>query len=302
MDRKNREIRFDAHLLGRDTERFVADAGAMKKLTEAGQVLAWIDPGSRWWPEQGYGTAMTSIRQRDRRSCTQAMLTSPFVSQSMPPRFRSLWILPAAAAIVGAALGGPWLWLHYAGKPLATLWILWLAASAQPVVSVRYRRAVLAGMSLSLVGDVCLMLPGDHFVAGLIAFLLAHVCYIVAFAPGSSAKARVGGLTLIAAVALLNLAGLLPRIDADLKVPVFAYVAVLASMAGVALARAWTPALSDAMPRSVRFAAAGAVCFVVSDSLLAWDRFAGNIPMPALLVLGTYYVAQWWIAKSVMRR
>ena len=153
-----------------------------------------------------------------------------------------------------------------------------------------------------LVGDVWLMLPGDHFVAGLIAFLLAHVCYIVAFAPGSSAKARAGGLMLIASVALVNLAGLLPRIDAELKVPVFAYVAVLATMAGVALARAWTPALSDAMPRSVRFAAAGAVCFVVSDSLLAWDRFAGNIPMPALLVLGTYYIAQWCIAESVSRR
>ncbi|MEQ1514540.1 MAG: lysoplasmalogenase [Lysobacteraceae bacterium] len=219
----------------------------------------------------------------------------------MHRRFQSLWIPSAAAAIVGATLGGPWLWLHYAGKPLATLLILWLAASAQPVVTARYRHAVLAGISLSLVGDVCLMLPGDHFVAGLIAFLLAHVCYIVAFAPGSSVKARAGGLTLIAAVALVNLVGLLPRIDAELKVPVIAYVAVLAAMAGVALARAWTPALSDATPRSVRFAAAGAVCFVFSDSLLAWDRFAGNIPMPVLLVLGTYYIAQWCIAESVLR-
>jgi uncharacterized membrane protein YhhN len=229
------------------------------------------------------------------------MLSSPSGAQTMLRRSTLLWVLPAAAAVVGAMLGGPWLWLHYAGKPLATVLIFWLAASAQPAVTVRYRRAVLAGMALSLVGDVCLMLPGDHFVAGLIAFLLAHVCYIVAFAPGSSAKARAGGLTLIAAVALVNLAGLLPRIDAELKVPVFAYVAVLATMAGVALARAWTPALSDAMPRSVRFAAAGAVCFVVSDSLLAWDRFAGNIPMSALLVLGTYYIAQWCIAESVLR-
>lgn len=216
-------------------------------------------------------------------------------------RSPTLWVLPAAAAILGAALGGPWLWLHYAGKPLATVLIFWIAASTQPVVTVRYKRAVLAGMALSLIGDICLMLPGDHFVAGLIAFLLAHVCYIVAFAPGTLAKARAGGLMLIAAVAMVNLVGLLPRIGADLKVPVIAYVAVLATMAGVALARAWTPALSDAMPRSVRFAAAGAVCFVASDSLLAWDRFVGNIPMPALLVLGTYYIAQWCIAKSVLR-
>ena len=220
----------------------------------------------------------------------------------MSPRISTFWILPAAAAIVGAALGGPWLWLHYAGKPLATLSILWLAASARPAVTARYRWMVLAGMLLSLAGDIFLMLPGDRFVPGLVAFLLAHVCYIAAFLPGSTAKARLGGLTSIAAVALANLVGLLPRVDAALKVPVLAYVAVLASMAGFALARAWTPALAETLPRSVRFAAAGAMCFVVSDSLLAWDRFAGNIPMPALLVLGTYYVAQWCIAKSVLRR
>lgn len=219
----------------------------------------------------------------------------------MSPRISTFCILLAAAAIVGAALGGPWLWLHYAGKPLATLSILWLAASALPSVTARYRRIVLAGMLLSLVGDICLMLPGDRFVPGLVAFLLAHVCYIAAFAPGSTAKARLAGLILVAAVALVNLVGLLPRVDAALKGPVLAYVAVLASMAGFALARAWTPALAKTTPRSVRLAAAGAVCFVVSDSLLAWDRFAGNIPMPALLVLGTYYVAQWCIAQSVLR-
>ena len=59
-----------------------------------------------------------------------------------------LWVLPAAVAIVGAMLGGPWLWLHYAGKPLATVLIFWLAASAQPAATARYRRAVLAGMAL----------------------------------------------------------------------------------------------------------------------------------------------------------
>ena len=212
-----------------------------------------------------------------------------------------LIFLSACAAIIGASLDGSWLWLHYTGKPLTTLLILWLALSAQPAVDTRYRRAVLAGLVLSLVGDVFLMLPGDHFVPGLVAFLLAHVCYIVAFAPGSSAKARALAFVVVAAIAAGNLAVLLPRVDAALKIAVLAYVVVLATMAAFALARAWTPAVAQTLPRSARLAAIGAVFFMVSDSLLAWDRFGGGVPMPALLVLSSYWLAQWCIARSVQR-
>jgi uncharacterized membrane protein YhhN len=63
----------------------------------------------------------------------------------------------------------------------------------------------------------------------------------------------------------------------------------------------WTPAVAHVLPRSARLAAIGAVLFMVSDSLLAWDRFAGGVPARALLVLGTYYAAQWCIARSVQR-
>ena len=210
-----------------------------------------------------------------------------------------LIFLSALAAITGATLDGPWLWLHYIGKPLTTLLILWLALSTQPAVDARYRRAVLAGLVLSLIGDVLLMLPGDHFVPGLVAFLLVHVCYIVAFAHGSSGKARAVGFLVVAVVAGGNLAGLLPRVDEALRMPVLAYVAVLATMAAFALARMWTPAVAHALPRSARVAAIGAVLFMVSDSLLAWDRFAGGVPARALMVLGTYYAAQWCIARSV---
>ncbi len=207
----------------------------------------------------------------------------------------------AALAIVGAWVGGDAIWLHYLGKPLATLSILWLAASATPTIDMRYRRAVLAGLVLSLAGDVFLMLPGDRFVSGLVSFLLAHVCYCVAFVPGSTMKARGVAFLALAAVAGANLVGLLPRIGPELKIPVLVYVAVLASMAAFALARAWTAACVRETPRSVRFAAIGAVAFVLSDSLLAWERFAGNVPAPALTVLASYWLAQWAIARSVQR-
>lgn len=212
-----------------------------------------------------------------------------------------VFLVAVAAAIAGAMLGGNALWLHYIGKPLATLLLCWQVAHTGQPVSPGYRLAVAIGMVLSLVGDVCLMLPGDLFVPGLVAFLLAHIAYIVAFAPGSGGKARAAAFALVAVVAAANLFGLLPRVDAALKIPVVAYTVVLAAMAAFALARAWTPTMASALPRSARWAAIGAVLFMTSDSLLAWDRFGGGISMSALLVLGTYYAAQWCIARSVER-
>ncbi len=224
----------------------------------------------------------------------------------LQPPLSIAFLLSAAAAILGAMLpgdmlGGHALWLHYIGKPLATLLLCWQVLRVAMPVSARYRRAVAIGMALSLVGDVCLMLPGDLFVPGLVAFLLAHIGYIVAFAPGSGAKARAAAFVLVAIIGAANLVGLLPRVAPDLKIPVVAYTVVLAAMAAFALARAWTPTVSSALPRSARWGAIGAVLFMSSDSLLAWDRFAGGIPMSPLLVLGTYYAAQWCIARSVQR-
>ena len=103
------------------------------------------------------------------------------------PRWLALATLGAAvAAIAGALLaaadpGQGWRWLHWCGKPLATALIFVLAWRARPAQSGRYRRWILAGIACSLLGDVLLMLPGDLFVPGLVAFLCGHLCFIAAF-------------------------------------------------------------------------------------------------------------------------
>ncbi|MBK0013770.1 lysoplasmalogenase [Stenotrophomonas sp. S41] len=215
-----------------------------------------------------------------------------------------LILLAAILAIVGAFLHGDGRWLHWLAKPATTLLIAAIAWRARPAASPSYRRAVLAGMLLSCVGDIALMLPVDAFVPGLVAFLLAHVCYIVAFRAGLRAGAGLwGALVLLGAFATLNVLGLSPHLPAPMRIPVLAYVVVLASMAVLALARAWTRRpLVAPEACSARWAAVGAVFFVASDSLLAWDRFAGGLPLASLLVLSTYYAAQYAIARSVGRR
>jgi uncharacterized membrane protein YhhN len=209
-------------------------------------------------------------------------------------------LLAAVAAIIGASLDGDGRWLHWIAKPLATLLIaaiVWRAHAAPP----GYRRAILLGMAFSCIGDIALMLPFDAFVPGLIAFLLAHLCYIVAFRAGFRAgRGLLLAAALLAVFAGINLAGLWPLLPNDLRIPVVVYVVVLALMATLALARAWANnAATPSAPTSARWAAIGAVLFVISDSVLAWDRFGGGLPAATLCVLSTYYAAQYCIARSV---
>jgi len=43
----------------------------------------------------------------------------------------------------------------------------------------------------------------------------------------------------------------------------------------------------------------GAVLFIVSDSVLAWNRFRKKFQNAQTVILSTYYAAQWLIALSV---
>jgi uncharacterized membrane protein YhhN len=230
------------------------------------------------------------------------------VAQDVRPRWLRLAVACAAvAAIAGsqAMLHDPaagWRWLHWVGKPLATVLIGLTVWRMRSPVSSRYRRWIGAGLLCSLVGDVLLMLPQDLFVPGLLAFLLGHLCFLSAFLGDSRFAARPLWLLASLGIAALNLWLLWGSIGAALRVPVIVYVLVLGSMAGQALGRAQVFARrGDMQAGAARLAAAGALMFMLSDSLLAWNRFHAAIPLSGLWVLSTYYLALWWIARSVQR-
>jgi uncharacterized membrane protein YhhN len=226
---------------------------------------------------------------------------------------RPRWlVMLIACAAAGAIVGGlamvqdpasPWRWLHWFGKPLTTGLILLLVWRTPLPVSPRYRRWIATGIGFSLVGDVLLMLPGDLFVPGLAAFLLGHLCFIAAFVGDSRFAGRPLLLLVSLGYGLINLWLLWGSIGAPLRLPVIVYVIVLTSMGGRAMVRARSFSM-NADPRAggARLAAIGALTFMLSDSLLAWNRFHAAIPWATLWVLSTYYLALWWIACSVQVR
>lgn len=200
-------------------------------------------------------------------------------------------LVSALACIAAEYLGLRW--LVYVSKPLATLAIIAFAARTADPVSPRYRTLIVAGLAWSLLGDVLLMLPQDLFVAGLAAFLVAHLCYITAFA-GAGGGARAWGAFLgVALVGAVMIAILWPTLGA-LRLPVAAYVAVIATMAWQALAR-WRATRAP----GAGAAAVGGLLFMASDAAIAVGRFVTDFPGGRAFVLATYWAAQWLIASSV---
>jgi len=208
-----------------------------------------------------------------------------------------------ASAALAIASGDGWIAAHwlFVFKPLTTLLIIAFAWPRGADAPAR-RRWVRVGLLLSLAGDVALLWPVQGFLPGLVAFLLAHLAYIAAFTRGVRFGAWPVAFAAYALVAGAILALLWHGVPQPLRVPVLAYVACLAAMAAQA-ATAWRAAHADgaAAAHHARHAAAGAALFVVSDALLATDRFGPPLPLAALLILATYWAAQFLMAASMRR-
>jgi uncharacterized membrane protein YhhN len=131
------------------------------------------------------------------------------------------------------------------------------------------------------------------FIPGLVSFLIAHLFYIALFKQGQNwfpSRAALLATLLFggAMYAFLWLGGL----PAALRIPVLAYVTVIALMAAQAIGRA--KVLRDSAAVGV---AIGAGFFMLSDTLLAINRFVSPLPMAQLWVLSTYYLAQVLIVR-----
>lgn len=187
----------------------------------------------------------------------------------------------------------------YLFKPLTMVIIFLIALLGQEAASA-YRYLILGGLLVSIGGDVLLMLPSDRFMAGLAAFFIAHLFYIAAFA-SEITELVWWPLIPLAAFGLffyLILRGALGK----MKLPVMLYVTVILLMTWLACARLLQPGLGQAGQASQGGALAaciGGVLFVISDAVLAINRFRGSFRAAPFLNLSTYFAAQALIAGSL---
>jgi uncharacterized membrane protein YhhN len=210
----------------------------------------------------------------------------------MPTRLLSALTLTSAVLTITAQYFGPRAAV-YLFKPLTTILILLIALTTSGKSAPFYRSAIVIGLLCSLAGDVFLMLPSDLFLQGLVSFLLAHLCYIAAFTSKTGPRSSALLALPFALYAALMFWILLPHVGA-LRWPVVIYGIVLCAMAWRAC-EVWR----QGGGRRELCAFVGAALFVISDSALAYNRFVSEFGSSRAVVLGTYFAAQWLIARSV---
>jgi alkenylglycerophosphocholine hydrolase len=154
------------------------------------------------------------------------------------------------------------------------------------------------GMALafSSLGDALLDLdPGRFFIDGLLAFLVAHLIYIALFVRNRVPPLKPKGwqLTLVAAVLIYSILlsqWLAPSLG-PLMGPVMLYVCVITAMAASAILAGFSkPCIYS-----------GVILFLISDSILAINKFKSPVPLGGYLIWATYYLAQYGIAIGFLR-
>ena len=189
---------------------------------------------------------------------------------------------------------------HLLAKPLVmTLAIIFVATRAYSMSANGQKHSqstalLLASLVFSLAGDVFLMLPGDYFIPGLAAFLVAHAFYIALFrqdAPWFANRRALQAVLAFGAGVYALLWSHLP--DVGLQIAVAAYITVICLMTSQALGRAST--LGDTAAGRV---ALGACIFMASDALIAVNKFLMPVPLASFWILVTYFAAQLLIVHS----
>jgi uncharacterized membrane protein YhhN len=191
----------------------------------------------------------------------------------------ALWVSLLASAIYTATIPPG----QFPGR-----WAVKAAAVGALAVMARRHPLLAFGLALGALGDLLLDLSPSLFVWGLAAFLCGHIVYTVCFLRTGGDRVSRAALAALAGYAVLFGWWLWPSLG-ELRLPVMFYIAAITAMA----MSSW---------RVSRLVAAGALLFLISDSLLAANRFKTPLPARDYLVWLTYYAGQLAIAWGMLGR
>lgn len=148
-------------------------------------------------------------------------------------------------------------------------------------------------------GDILLDLePNKLFIGGLASFLVGHLCYIrillPKFLPGFKYNRQripslvgliLGGIAMAVPI-FISLSQKLP----ELMIPVGGYVTVLLLVGG----------LATLAPQGGILLLLGGFSFVLSDGILALNKFVMPIPLDKYWIMITYYLAQFGLCYGII--
>lgn len=172
---------------------------------------------------------------------------------------------------------------------LIPMWLMIGYAFLQlPSRKTRTHYLMLAGLFFCMLGDGLLI----WFVIGLTAFLIGHLFYMTGFfSQWRFSVIRFISIVPIGAYSFFMGKELIAALELSGKdtliIPVLAYITVISFM------------LWSAIMTGNPWAIVGSVLFVISDSILSWNMFISDVPYSGVLIMSTYYSAQFLIARSL---
>jgi len=216
--------------------------------------------------------------------------------------FTALYLLLLLAHVLAGEL--QWQEVEFITKPFLVLSLLVIFLFYQRKYGAnRFSRFISLGLFFCLAGDILLMFQdfGDYFVYGLSAFLIGHIFYILAFFRTNLEnheipliKKQGWVMVLIVAYGYLFFQQIKDHLG-EMIGPVIVYTMVITLMLLIAANR-----YKKVSPQSFRYIFFGAMLFVASDSILAWNKFVHQIDFSHALIMSTYGLAQLFITTGAI--
>ncbi|MBN2891420.1 MAG: lysoplasmalogenase [Bacteroidales bacterium] len=214
------------------------------------------------------------------------------------------------AVIVAGDLVGEWYqypMFEFVFKPLIMVWIAAYFLYYAKGIDQKVIQWAMFAFLFSWIGDV-LLIAGNtkflFFILGLLSFFVAQVFYMNLFLrtinlSGKKPFLKKSPYWLIAYIAygLIFYILLFNHLDATLKIAVFIYMVALLGMSVMALSR-----FGNGHPVSFTLVFSGSVLFVLSDTMIAINKFLAPVPFEGVLIMATYIGAQYLIMTGLLKQ
>jgi len=169
----------------------------------------------------------------------------------------------------------------------------------------KFKRLICFALIFSFLGDVLLIGESSlHFMLGIAAFLIAHIFYIIFFCLIQPFKKKNSSFILINGLIILSYVIMLDYLfwplitKQNLTIPVITYSLVLGTM----LFAAVNVINAEKQPGNFVFLlVGGAILFVASDSMIAFNKFYLAKPLNGFYIMSTYCIAQFLIVLGAIK-
>lgn len=189
---------------------------------------------------------------------------------------------------------------NFFAKPLLMPW-LFMAVLIFPTKQNKVWLYI--ALMFSWIGDVVLLFANFdplYFIVGLISFLLAHITYILAFKKITKGyhpqkKLPIFFFLLLLAYLIIMWILLFPTLG-EMKIPVTIYSIVITSMLATSI---YVDTIINS--NASKWLIIGAISFVISDSLLAFNKFHTPFAFASISIMSTYLFAQYALVRGFLK-